>query len=62
MIKVNTIGMYDIAKIEPTLTSQNDVDNYSFITVDGTLYLVMNAPAGDDAYIDNLTIPAVMSS
>ena len=44
--------MYDIAKINPVLTSQSDVNNYSFITVDGILYLVMNTITGDNSYID----------
>ena len=50
--------MYDIAKINPILTSQSDVDNYSFITVDGILYLVMNTITGDKAYVDDAVIPA----
>jgi hypothetical protein len=58
MIKIGSLGMYDIAKIDPTLTSQNDVANYSFITVDGILYLVMNTITGDKAYIDDAVIPA----
>ena len=50
--------MYDIAKINPVLTSQSDVSNYSFITVDGILYLVMNTITGDNSYIDDAVIPA----
>ena len=50
--------MYDIAKINPILTSQSDVSNYSFITVDGVLYLVMNTITGDNSYIDDAVIPA----
>lgn len=50
--------MYDIAKINPILTSQSDVNNYSFITVDGILYLVMNTITGDNSYIDDAVIPA----
>ena len=50
--------MYDIAKINPVLTSQSDVNNYSFITVDGILYLVMNTITGDNSYIDDAVIPA----
>lgn len=50
--------MYDIAKINPILTSQSDVSNYSFITVDGILYLVMNTITGDNSYIDDAVIPA----
>lgn len=58
MIKVETIGMLDIAKINPVLTSNSDVANYSFITDDGVTYLVCNTIVGDDAYKDNVTIPA----
>ena len=58
MIKLETLGMYDIAKINPVLTSQSDVSNYSFITVDGILYLVMNTITGDNSYIDDAVIPA----
>ena len=50
--------MYDIAKINPILTSQSDVNNYSFITVDGILYLVMNTITGDNSYIDDAVLPA----
>ena len=58
MIKVENIGALDVAKINPVLTSNNDVANYSFITDDGVTYLVCNTIVGDDAYKDNVTIPA----
>ena len=58
MIKVETIGALDVAKINPVLTSNSDVANYSFITDDGVTYLVCNTIVGDDAYKDNVTIPA----
>ncbi len=58
MIKCNTIGMLDIAKINPVLTSVSDVANYSFITVDDVLYLIANEIAGDNAYVDDVTIDA----
>ena len=58
MIKVETIGMLDIAKINPVLTSNSGVANYSFITDDGVTYLVCNTIVGDDDYKDNVTIPA----
>lgn len=50
--------MLDIAKINPVLTSDNDVANYSFITDDGVTYLVCNTIVGDDAYKDDVVIPA----
>lgn len=34
MIKAETLGMYDVAKNNPTLVSDKAVKNYSFITVD----------------------------
>lgn len=58
MIKCETVGMLDIAKINPVLTSQNDVVNNSFLTVDGITYVIMNDTNGDDAYIDGITIKA----
>lgn len=58
MIKCETIGMLDVAKINPVLKSEKDVKNYSFITVDGILYLITNTVVGDDAYLKDVVIPA----
>lgn len=58
MIKCEVIGMLDVAKINPVLTSENDVANYSFITDNGVTYLVCNTIVGDDAYKDDVVIPA----
>lgn len=58
MIKCETIGMLDIAKINPVLTSQSDVTNNAFITVDNVTYLVANDITGDDAYVDGVVIKA----
>ena len=58
MIKVRTIGMLDHAVTNPTLKSENDVANYTFMTVDGDLYLIANNITGDDAYKDDVTIKA----
>ena len=58
MVKCEVIGMLDIAKINPVLTSDSDVANYSFIEDDGVTYLVCNTIVGDDAYKDNVVIPA----
>ena len=44
MIRFETVGMIEVAKNNPVLTSDSDVTNYSFITVDGDLYLVMMQP------------------
>ena len=58
MVKCETIGMLDIAKINPVLTSVSDVANYSFITVDGITYVIMNDLNGDDAYKEGVVIKA----
>ena len=58
MIKVETLGMLDVAKVNPVLTSDKDVKNYAFITVDGETYLVANTLAGDDCYKEDVTIKA----
>ena len=58
MIKLETIGMLDRVAVNPVLTSASAVANYSFITDNGNLYLVANTITGDDAYKDDVTIPA----
>lgn len=58
MIKVETLGMLDIAKINPILKSANDVVNNSFLTVGGITYVILNDINGDDAYKDGVVIKA----
>lgn len=58
MIRFETVGMIEVAKNNPVLTSGSDVKNYSFIKEDGDLYLVMNVITGDDACVDNAVIHA----
>lgn len=58
MIKCETLGMMDVAKNNPVLKSENDVKNYSFMAVDGILYLIDNTVVGDDAYRKDVVIPA----
>lgn len=58
MVKVETTGMHDVAKINPTLVSDKDVANHSFISVDNVLYLIDNTVVGDDAYKEGIVIPA----
>ena len=58
MVKVETIGMYDVAKINPTLVSDKAVKNYSFVTVHDILYLIDNTVVGDDSYKEDISIPA----
>lgn len=58
MIKLETIGMLDRVVVNPVITSDKDVANYSFITDNDDLYLVANTITGDNAYVDDVTIPA----
>lgn len=58
MIKVETLGMIDVAKNNPILTSDTDVANYSFLTFDDDLYLISNTVSGDDVYKEDVTISA----
>lgn len=58
MIKIETIGMIDVAKNNPVIVSETDVKNNSFITYEGNLYVVMNTIVGDDAYKDEAVIKA----
>lgn len=58
MIKCETIGMWDVAKNNPLLTSSSEVANYTFITNNGITYLVFNTVVGDDIYKDDVTFPA----
>jgi hypothetical protein len=58
MIKTETLGMIDVAKNNPVLTSASNVELYDFITSGGVTYLVANTLTGDDAYKDEVTIPA----
>lgn len=58
MIKVETIGQIEVAKLNPVLTSENDVANYSFLVNDEDLYLISNTIVGDDAYAADVVIPA----
>ena len=58
MVKVETIGMLDVAKNNPVLTYEEDVANYSFLTIDDVLYLIANETTGDEAYVQGQTISA----
>lgn len=58
MIKVETLGMLDVAKVNPVLKHTSDVKNYSFLTIDNELYLISNTITGDEAYKEDVTIPA----
>ena len=43
--------MYDVAKNNPVITSASAVSNYTFLTVDGDLYLISNVVTGDNAFM-----------
>lgn len=58
MIKVETLGMLDVAKVNPVLKHTKDVKNYSFLTADNELYLISNTITGDNSYREDVTIPA----
>ena len=58
MIKFETIGAITAAKNNPTITSNSAVANYTFLTYEGSLYLVMNIVNGDDSYRDDVTFAA----
>lgn len=58
MIKVETLGMLDAAKVNPVLQHTEDVKNYSFLTVDDELYLISNTITGDNSYREDVVIPA----
>ena len=54
MIKIETLGMLDTAKVNPILTHTADVKNYSFLKKDEELYLIANTITGDDAYKEDV--------
>lgn len=56
MIKVETLGMLDVAKVNPVLKHTEDVKNYSFLTVDNELYLISNTITGDNSYKEDVVI------
>ena len=56
MIKVETLGMIDVAKVNPVLTHTEDVKNYSFLTKDEDLYLVANTLTGDNSCKEDCVI------
>lgn len=58
MIKVETIGMLDVAKVNPVITSESDVTNNQFITHEDNVYLVANTLVGDDSYREDITFKA----
>jgi hypothetical protein len=58
MIKFTTIGGLNKAINNPTLTFASDVEDYSFQTVDGKLYLIDAQVEGDKKYYEGFVIKA----
>lgn len=58
MIRCETVGGIQAAKINPVLVSEADVVNNTFVTVDDVLWLVANSLSGDDSYKEDVVIPA----
>lgn len=58
MIKFETIGAIERSVVNPVIKMSTDTVNNSFITHDGDLYIVKNDLSGDDAYKDDVVIPA----
>lgn len=58
MIKCETLGMIQIAKNNPVLTSETDTAIYDFIKKDGIVYLVANTLSGDESYRNDVVIKA----
>lgn len=55
MIKVETVGMIEVAKLNPVIKVNAAVKNYQFVTDNGIVYLVCNTVVGDNAYADDIT-------
>lgn len=59
MIKVETLGGIDVAKLNPVLKVNAEVANYQFVTdANGILYLVCNTLTGDDSYREGIKFAA----
>ena len=58
MIKCESIGGKIAAKNNPTITANAAVENYTFLTYEGTLYLIANIVNGDDSYREGITFAA----
>lgn len=58
MVKTETIGMIEVCKVNPIIKLDKDVKNHSFITVDEVVYLVANTLTGDNAYREDIVLPA----
>ena len=58
MIKCETIGMIDVAKINPVLKADKAVKNYSFLTDNEIVYLISNTVVGDNAYNKDVVFAA----
>lgn len=58
MVKLETVGMWEVAKSNPVIKLDKDIPNYSFINHEGFDYLVYNTANGDDSYREGIVIKA----
>ena len=58
MIKFETIGAITLSKNNPVIVSETEVANYTFLTYEGSPYLIMNDVNGDDAFVQDITFAA----
>lgn len=58
MIKVRTLGMFKSAKVKADIVASTDVKNQTFYKDGDDLYFIDNAVSGDDAFQDDVTLPA----
>ena len=58
MIKFETIGAITLSKNNPVIVSETEVANYTFLTYEGSPYLIMNDVNGDDAFVEDITFAA----
>lgn len=58
MIRCETVGQFEVAKVNPVIKMGQDVVNNSFIKYEDDLYLVSNTITGDGAYKEDSVIKA----
>ena len=58
MVKFRCLGEIEIAKNNPVLTHNAAVKNGSIFVAGGDTYMIWNTINGDDAYKDDVVIPA----
>lgn len=58
MIKIETLGMLNVAKNNPNIVMETNTKNFSFVEYEGELYLIASTIVGDNSYLKDVTIPA----